>query len=173
MVRNAGKRRKRRYHPVNSRSQSGVVTYDESFFTQQGSGSLQAAGTIVPLVLELVEPRSVIDVGCGLGSWAATFLEQGVADVVGVDGDYVNRERLLIPSERFIPADLTRGIPVDRQFDLAVCLEVAEHLPANCGDQLVDELARLGRAVLFSAAIPHQGGTGALRSDTRQSDGHA
>ncbi len=97
--------------------------------------------------------------GCGLGTWLAVFRENGIADVVGVDGDYVDRARLEIPPDNFVPHDLARALRLQRKFDLAVSLEVAEHLPAECAAMFVDSLTALSPFVLFSAAIPFQGGT--------------
>lgn len=114
---------------------------------------------MVPLVMDLIEPRSVVDVGCGLGSWLAEFIEQGIEDVVGVDGPGVPRHALEIPEECFLAADLSQPLDVGRQFDLVLSLEVAEHLPPESAETFVDSLTRLGDAVMFSAAIPFQGGT--------------
>jgi SAM-dependent methyltransferase len=114
---------------------------------------------IVPLVVERLRPRSVVDVGCGLGTWLAVFMENGVADVTGVDGDYVYSSRLEIPAERFVAHDLSTPLSLDRRFDLAVSLEVAEHLPADRAAIFVGSLTALAPFVLFSAAIPLQGGT--------------
>jgi SAM-dependent methyltransferase len=134
--------------------------YTSEFFRDQSDGSRRSAKEIVPLVLELIRPKSVIDVGCGVGTWLSVFRECGVDDVVGVDGDYVDRTKLEIPEDRFLPFDLTQPFRLERHFDLVVSLEVAEHLPADCGETFVDSLTRLGPVVLFSAAIPSQGGTG-------------
>ena len=137
-----------------------MKTYDSDFFTEQAPGSLRSARIVVTHVIELIHPRSVVDVGCGTGAWAEDFREFGVSDVMGVDGSYLARERLLFPAHLFVAADLTKRVPIERHFDLAVCLEVAEHLPPSQSTVLVAELARLATAVLFSAAIPNQGGTG-------------
>jgi SAM-dependent methyltransferase len=108
--------------------------------------------------LRYVQPRSVIDVGCGLGTWLTVFIEHGVMDVWGVDGEYVERARLEIDEDRFQVADLRRPLVVDRRFDLSVSLEVAEHLPAQSSDSFVASLTSLSPFVVFSAAAPHQGG---------------
>ncbi|MGI9149607.1 MAG: class I SAM-dependent methyltransferase [Chloroflexota bacterium] len=108
--------------------------------------------------MNLIEPRSVVDVGCGLGTWLSVFREQGVDDVIGVDGEYVRTELLQIPSENFLRYDLTRALILDRTFDLVVSLEVAEHLPSNSAEAFVESLTLLGPVILFSAAIPRQGG---------------
>jgi SAM-dependent methyltransferase len=108
--------------------------------------------------MELLEPKSVVDVGCGHGIWLSVFKQLGVADVLGIDGEHVDRERLSIPLEQFVAADLTGPLTLGREFDLVMSLEVAEHLPQECAAQFVDSLVRLGPVVLFSAAIPNQGG---------------
>jgi SAM-dependent methyltransferase len=136
-----------------------MTLYTAGFFKGQRRESLASARIIVPIVCRALEPTSVIDVGCGVGAWARVFEDAGAA-VTAIDGEYVDRDQLLIPPERFIAADLTQGIPIDEKVDLAVCLEVAEHLPPDAGELLVAELARVADSVLFSAAIPHQGGTG-------------
>jgi SAM-dependent methyltransferase len=133
--------------------------YSREFQDEQLGGSSRSASVIVPLLLSLLPVRSVIDVGCGLGAWAAEFLAHGVPDVWGVDGDYVERSQLRIPSDRFWARDLKQPIRLDRTFDLALCLEVAEHLPESRAASLVVDLTSLAPSVLFSAAVPGQGGT--------------
>lgn len=133
--------------------------YTAQFYQQQKAGSKRSAQVIVPLVLRLLQPRHVIDVGCGVGTWLSVFRDLGCEDILGVDGDHVDKGMLQIPAERFFTFDLTKPLRLDRQFDLVVSLEVAEHLPAQCAEAFVDSLTRLGPLVLFSAAIPFQGGT--------------
>jgi SAM-dependent methyltransferase len=133
--------------------------YTDEFYKSLREGTRRSARAIVPIVLEFVRPRSVIDVGCGIGIWLSVFEEYGVSDIVGVDGDYVNRELLEISAERFMGCNLTEPLHIDRQFDLVVSLEVAEHLPSESAGTFVDSLTRLGPAILFSAAVPFQGGT--------------
>jgi len=133
--------------------------YTEQFYENQKQGSRQSAQEIVPLVLALIQPKCVIDIGCGVGTWLSVFREYGVADIVGVDGEYVDRRKLVIPQDRFFPWDLKTPLRMDRQFDLAMSLEVAEHLPSADAENFVETLTRLSSVVLFSAAIPFQGGT--------------
>jgi SAM-dependent methyltransferase len=132
--------------------------YTSEYFEGHFDGAGPSAAVVVPLVLSLVSVKAVIDVGCGVGPWAAEFLARGVPDVWGVDGDYVDRSLLRIPLDRFVARDLTKPFQFDRVFDLAVCLEVAEHLPESRAGGLVADLTCLARCVLFSAAVPGQGG---------------
>jgi len=74
----------------------------------------------------------------------------------------VDIEMLQIPQERFLSFDLKRPLIINRSFDLAVSLEVAEHLPEESAEPFVDSLVKLAPVVLFSAAIPLQVGKGHL-----------
>lgn len=132
--------------------------YDEQFFEGLRAGSRNSAEVIVPLVLDLIRPRRVIDIGCGDGTWLTVFKENGVEEVLGVDGVYA-KGVLRIPEEEFLTADLGKPLKVGRQFDLVVSLEVAEHLPAACAETFINSLTEHGSLVLFSAAVPFQGGT--------------
>ncbi|HEV3481456.1 MAG TPA: methyltransferase domain-containing protein [Candidatus Acidoferrales bacterium] len=132
--------------------------YTKGFFADIRAGSVRSAEEIVPLVLGLVPARSVVDVGCGDGSWLSVFRRNGVLDVLGIDGDYVQRDTLQIPPEQFQAADLSKPVQAGRKFDLAVSLEVAEHLPPESAATFVESLTQLAPVVLFSAAIPLQGG---------------
>jgi hypothetical protein len=132
--------------------------YTTSFYEQLRNGSVRSAEIILPLVLDIAHPRSVVDVGCGDGSWLAVCRKLGVEEILGIDGDYIDREILQIPLEQFQAANLTNPLRVGRRFDLVISLEVAEHLPASCSSMFVESLTRLGPLVLFSAAIPLQGG---------------
>ncbi|MBW3556584.1 MAG: class I SAM-dependent methyltransferase [Actinobacteria bacterium] len=132
--------------------------YDEGFYAAQREGSLRSARSIVPLVIDALHPSSVVDVGCGVGTWVKVFREGGISDAWGIDGDYVSRDSLLFPEDAFIAADLADGVSLARTFDLAVSVEVAEHIEAERAERFVGTLTSLSPAVLFSAAIPRQGG---------------
>jgi SAM-dependent methyltransferase len=134
--------------------------YDRRYFADHRDEALASARVLVPHLLALVRPRSVVDVGCGVGAWLSVFGEHGVRDVLGVDGDHVPRDQLMIPPSAFRAGDLSAPLRLDRTFDLALSLEVAEHLPAGSAETLLDTLAGPAPVVVFSAAIPMQGGTG-------------
>ena len=140
-------------------SEPGRTPYSADFFALQQEGSVDSAEVIIPLVLSLFTVRSVVDVGCGVGGWLRAFERNGISDYLGVDGDYVPTNMLRIPAEKFSARDLTRLVDIGRRFDLACSLEVAEHLPPSCADSFVAALTECAPVILFSAAIPRQGGT--------------
>ncbi len=136
------------------------VIYPPGFYASQKDGSFRAASVVVPIVLNLLQPESVVDVGCGVGPWAAAFMKAGVTDTLGVDGDYVDRSQLMIPPENFHPLDLSSvdGATSFRRFDLAISLEVAEHLDKSRAKHFVEFLTGLAPVIMFGAAVPGQGG---------------
>ena len=133
--------------------------YTREFYESQQDGSLRSARRVLPLVFDLIRPRSVVDVGCGVGTWLRAAQELGAESVLGLDGAYVDRNALMVSPEDFLAHDLSRPIELERTFDMAICLEVAEHLTLEVAPTLVHSLVKLAPVVLFSAAIPGQGGT--------------
>ncbi|MGE0772988.1 MAG: class I SAM-dependent methyltransferase [Cyclobacteriaceae bacterium] len=119
-----------------------------------------AAEIVVPLVMESFSPSSVLDVGCGIGTWLSVFKKYGVASVLGIDGGYVDPELLqkFIAKDEFLPVDLVNPFNLGRRYDFIVSLEVAEHLPQASADIFVKSLTLHGDLILFSAAAPYQGG---------------
>jgi SAM-dependent methyltransferase len=132
--------------------------YTKGYFDQIQGGSMRSAEIVVPLLLALVPVHSIVDVGCGVGTWLSVFRRHGVEEVLGLDGDYVERNLLQFPETCFAPTDLSKPVVLARTFDLAVSLEVAEHLPRQCAPGFVESLVSLAPVILFSAAIPFQGG---------------
>jgi SAM-dependent methyltransferase len=132
--------------------------YDSTFYAVVRDGSRNSAKAIFRDLIPVVEPRTAVDVGCGVGMWLGVLADLGI-DVVGIDGDYVDRSMLEIPADRFRPHDLTKPLPKLGPFDLVISMETAEHLPPERAASFVADLCGLGSVVLFSAAIPSQGGT--------------
>ena len=134
------------------------LSYTAGYYQSIREDSATSAREVVPLVMKLFNPRNVVDVGCGPGAWTAEFKRTG-AEVRGIDGYDVKADQLLISPQEFDRRNLTEPLRLERRFDLVNCLEVAEHLPAARAPSLVEDLCRLGDVVVFSAAVPGQGGT--------------
>jgi SAM-dependent methyltransferase len=134
--------------------------YSQSFFDEIGTYAIASAREIVPWILETLKPTSVLDVGCGDGTWLSAFKECGLDEIHGVDGDYIALENLKIPRDCFTVSNLESSFDLGRTYDLVMSLEVAEHLTEAAADNFVDSLIKHGKIIVFSAAIPSQGGTG-------------
>jgi SAM-dependent methyltransferase len=116
-----------------------------------------AASKIVPLLVKSISPKSVVDFGCGLGNWLFEFQQHGVDDIKGYEY-FINEDKIVINSNLIEKKDLSSIISSDKKFDLVICLEVAEHLPEKSADNIVKSLTNHSDTILFSAALPHQGG---------------
>jgi len=131
--------------------------HDGQLAREEGRNRVSAR-RILHLLFNYARPNSVLDVGCGLGTWLHVALELGVKVVQGIEGMWLDRSLLQIDPVLITALDLEHGFDLNRRFDLAICLEVAEHLPPSAAGTLVGSLAAHSDLVLFSAAIPHQGG---------------
>lgn len=123
-------------------------------------GRVRAAERILLPLLTILKPGSMLDVGCGLGAWLQVAERHGISDCLGLDGSWIEQAQLRIERKRFRAVDLERPFDLKRRFDLVVSLEVAEHLPGECAGPFIDSLCAHGDVVLFSAAVPGQGGNG-------------
>src|SRR6516225_27125 len=101
-----------------------MATYTSNFFQTIAPSAVDSARVIVPRLIDLVRPRSVVDVGCGTGSWLRVFKEHGIDDVLGIDGPYVPPHARELPEQQFREHDLTRPLRLHRRFDLVLSLEV-------------------------------------------------
>lgn len=134
--------------------------YNRNFYQGQSNGSYISAKAVIKELLTIVQPKSVVDVGCGVGTWLAAFKESSPeVTIQGFDGDYVNKEALWIAPEFFTAANLEQPLVTNKRYDLAMSLEVAEHLQNSSSATFVASLVSLSDVILFSAAIPWQGGT--------------
>jgi hypothetical protein len=132
--------------------------YDRQFYEARCDGSLQSARAIVPIILHYFSVRSVVDIGCGIGTWLKVFEENGISNILGIDGPHIDHDMLVIRKEKFVAADLRNQLSVPGYYDLALSLEVAEHLPKELSTAFVMSLTAAAPVVLFSAAVPGQPG---------------
>ena len=147
---------KRRLARIVPFSLASEAIYPRSYFreVEEEQGALYAR--LAELIHQRWAPQSVIDIGCGTGMILSNLARYGV-DVRGVDGSRsaINASSI---SDRILRWNLERPLPELGKFDLAICTEVAEHLPANVASELVSQLVSLSDVILFTAATPGQGG---------------
>jgi SAM-dependent methyltransferase len=132
--------------------------YSAEFYQGLDQGSLESARIYLEHLFAAWTPQSVIDIGCGTGPWLAACEEKGVQRLVGLDGDWVKPDMILSKAVEFRATNLQDGFAAER-FDLAISMEVAEHLPPESSEKFYGSLARLSDAILFSAAFSGQPGT--------------
>lgn len=119
---------------------------------------MRSALQILPFVFDLLTPQSVCDFGCGTGSWLSAAKMLGATEVLGIDGPHVALDKLRIDRSEFLAHDFETRLSLDRHFDLAISLEVIEHFEDRFSDMFLDSLTTAAPIILFSAAVPGQGG---------------
>ena len=147
---------------------AAATIYDRAYYMAKQESWSASAAAIVPALLRWFPAQSVLDIGCGTGNLLATFGRYGVTERLGVDGAQVPRDLMQLAPEQFRAADVATLDDVGRHFDIACSLEYAEHLPPARAQALVALLAAAAPVVLFSAAVPGQGGLGHV-NEQRQS----
>ncbi|OCX70071.1 hypothetical protein A6M27_09980 [Acidithiobacillus thiooxidans] len=135
--------------------------YDNNFYVDESETATKSAHSIITYLLNELnhKPISVIDIGCGLGDFLQEFDKFDIKEMLGVDGNHVPINKLSIPEDKFMVHDLRTELKIEKKFELAICLEVAEHIEEKYANVLVKSITDASDLVLFSAAIPGQGGT--------------
>jgi SAM-dependent methyltransferase len=126
--------------------------------SEQEASNAVSAQRILDIVMDYYRPASVLDVGCGLGIWLKVAQSRGISDIRGIEGYWLDPSKLQVDARHLGVLDLEKSFDLGRRFDLVICLEVAEHISASAADHFIASLTRHAPVVLFSAAIPYQGG---------------
>lgn len=136
--------------------------YSREFYENRNALTDYSAKVIITQLSKyLKNVNSVADIGGGIG----TFL-RNASEIWGVnsknlilcDGEYVQLDLLQVPKDCFAARNLEEGINISSKVDLAITLEVAEHLSPTRAESFVEELCSLSEVILFSAAAKGQGG---------------
>jgi hypothetical protein len=122
----------------------------------------KSANIILPYLKTIYDFKSVVDVGCGLGTWLSVCESMGVEDILGIDGPHVLKlNRFLLQEKFFFEYNLDNQLDqlkLNKKYDLSICTEVAEHLQPNNAKALVEFLVTSSDVILFAAAVPGQTG---------------
>jgi hypothetical protein len=120
--------------------------------------NFSAAEQVLPVIIKMMSPKSILDVGCGIGTWLSVATNLGIKEILGIDGEHVDQELLRISKDNFQTYDLEKPFKLGRKFDILLCLEVAEHISTKSSEVLIESLTTHSDVIIFSAAIPGQDG---------------
>lgn len=135
------------------------MSYTKDFYSRRKALSRSSAEIVLGALLDVIRVESVVDFGCGTGSWLNVALSKGVKSILGYDSAQVPPEELEIHQTFFRPTNLEDISRIEGEFDLAICLEVIEHLSEGSSDRVLSALVDSSDLILFSGAVPYQVGT--------------
>ncbi len=133
------------------------AVYTARYFALRQKKASSSAAVVADCLTGQFAPSTVVDVGCGTGAYLREMERLGVS-AHGYEGSTHALASAVVSPDKIELQDLREPLVAPKSHDLVVCLEVAEHLPAESANQLVDSLVTLGDRVVFSAAAPGQGG---------------
>jgi SAM-dependent methyltransferase len=130
------------------------IDYDHS----RNLHTLVGAGAALGTILQHAKPASLLDVGCGSGTWLKAAQDLGISDVFGIDGIDTSGREFLVSQTHFKEVNLEQCWNLGRRFEVVLCLEVAEHLEPEVSNALIRCLVTHGDRIYFGAACPGQEG---------------
>jgi len=140
---------------------SHSLIYDSEYYDHVVEGpAIKSAGVISDSIIAEFKPKRVIDVGCGTGALLEALREKG-CEVKGLEYSNAALEYCRARQLNVSKFNLGKDIFNDNcTFDVAISIEVAEHLPERVSDRYIDLLTKLSHTIIFTAAPPGQGGKG-------------
>jgi hypothetical protein len=134
--------------------------YPAEWHNIYGRKTEHSADVILRQLRKIFPVSSFLEAGCGSGHWTKVAQSLGVADCIAADGEWALNNDLVIDRQIFKVADFNNPVDWGRRFDMAICLEVAEHVKGDAAEAIVESLTQASDVVYFGAAIPFQGGYG-------------
>jgi len=148
---------KAKYHILKARGNHKDIIYNDKFFEKNLEWNTPIAAQLVGVLMDYFHPGSVVDLGCGNAEFLNEFQKKGIV-VQGYEGSRSAIGKALIDRKYIKLFDLRNRIEAKERYDLALCLEVAEHIENKFSAGLVENLTDLSDTVVFTAATPGQGG---------------
>lgn len=123
-------------------------------------------------IFELFHPKSILEFGCGDGNLTRVLQKEGIS-ITALDG-FSQPDFSKFRNISFHKLDLNNVETVNnfiktngKKYDLAICMEVAEHLKPEVSENLIEWLASSADRVIFSASVTMQGGEGHINCRNR------
>lgn len=135
------------------------IQYDADFFSEAYEVSFKSAQLYFEHLSLLYNFQTIIDVGAGAGAWSHAAIEAG-KQPISVDGKWVDKIEKKCDKLNYYYQDLNESLNISIKGDLAVCVEVAEHLDPDRSHSFIEDLCSIAPVIVFGAALPRQGGSG-------------
>ncbi len=133
--------------------------YSDDYYSWQSRRSYQSAEVFLKVLFDIYKPKSVADFGCGQGAWLVVCEKMGASMLHGYDGEWIKKEKLYSKNIKFFSVDFESEVIPQGKYDLAISVEVAEHISDKNADAFVNMLTIASDVIVFGAAIKQQGGS--------------
>lgn len=133
-----------------------MENYSKEYYKSINKDESAQAKALGEILIKLYRPNSVVDIGCGTGLYLSQFkcIQYGF-DISpdAFDPEVIQVERGLVDIR-----DLTQPMNVNIKSDLAICLEVVEHIGSENADILIENISKWSDTIVMTAAPPGQAG---------------
>jgi len=145
--------------------------YDDDFFAWHKKNAEGYSLITGAKLFKHYKPESVVDFGCGIGSYLQAAMGAGVKKIKGYEiGGEHSRKYVNKDIQKFIEfnTDITRMINSGEKYDISICIEVAEHIEPSGSAQLVNNIAaHTNKFCVWTAAPKGQDGCGHINGNTK------
>jgi hypothetical protein len=135
------------------------VKYSHDFYSDMKKASADSYSFLATWIFNYCSPKSAIDWGAGTGELLMALQISHNVRVRALEGHWIKELPTSLPKIYYEFRDLRFPFKLEEKFDVAICLEVAEHLEDEYAQTLIDGICNSSDLIFFSAAIPYQGGT--------------
>lgn len=142
--------------------------YDVAYYQTINAEEAEQAARLAGVLIWKYQPKSALDIGCATGLYLKPFLDASI-DGYGIDNAEatIDAAVMMVPKGRIKIADITKA-SIGHRADLAMCLEVLEHIPESGAAAAVKHIAESSDVIIFSAAQPGQGGHGHINCQPKE-----
>ncbi len=137
--------------------------YNDKYYERHFAQYRKWENKIGEYLYEELKPNSVLDLGCGVGSYLEGFLNAGCKNLLGIELSFSDVEKYIVEDIRshIIEGDVTTSLNLNRKFDCVISFEVGEHIAPYGTEKFIDNLILCSdRYIILTAAPPGQRGTG-------------
>ena len=135
--------------------------YNDRFFRKRTKGkTIRWEIMFGECLRETFQIESIVDFGCGLGTFLDGCLKSGAKKVMGFEYGYELAKKYISPT---VASFIQYGNVMEKidcgKFDCAMSIEVAEHILPDKSDMFIQNLVDAGdKYIILTAAHPGQGG---------------
>lgn len=140
--------------------------YDAEFYNFSKEEVSKFVSSFVDIIIKEFNPKSVADIGCGIGLYVNEFDKRGV-EAVGYDGSPYAIKNSVTRKGLLKIGDIRKNLNFDKKYDIVLSIEVAEHIPTKCSDIFVNTLTKCSDVIILTAAQKGQGGTDHINEQPR------